>query len=195
MTKKIGYFLGLLVAMSIMIGTWTVPVTAGPAKQTKPEPPLPGKVLKNPLVSIPVSPSDTSGLPTAPRQTPNTGKYIEARPALTLPREGQITHREGFTDPVRQTQYGPLAMPAATINFEGQSINDGGGYAPPIPMVRLDRIITFRWSTLRPPYTTRVAICYMDHFYPATSGQRLILATTMTATRSYCMTNWRIDGC
>ncbi len=131
MTKKIGYFLGLLVAMSIMIGTWTVPVTAGPAKQTKPEPPLPGKVLNNPLVSIPVSPSDTSGLPTAPRQTPNTGKYIEARPALTLPREGQITHREGFTDPVRQTQYGPLAMPAATINFEGQSINDGGGYAPP----------------------------------------------------------------
>jgi hypothetical protein len=100
------------------------------ALEPTPAPPAARVELRGPVVSKAVSPADNRRLPAAPLAAVRGKQEVEAFPALPLPPAAQAS-RAGTADPVRQAHPGIMAMPALEVNFEGQGIDDGGGYAPP----------------------------------------------------------------
>ncbi len=101
----------------ILIGAFQP--TAGLASPWRQDNPPPGQPLPNGiLVSGPVSPADTRGLPAAQPPKINVETPVERQSAFPVPRAGRLSG-EITPDPALQRQVGPVAMPAPILNFEG----------------------------------------------------------------------------
>jgi subtilisin-like proprotein convertase family protein len=88
--------------------------------------------LKNPVVSDPVIPADTWGLPPAPEPGPITAAQEEepfiAASGFPLPQQERTAGAPEVTDPIVQWEPGWINMPSPIVNFDGVSAT---GVLPP----------------------------------------------------------------
>ncbi len=149
MKSKVSYLLNLFVVLSMVLAVWpTTVLAAAPSaaevsastanllaepSAAKPmaqapavrlqdgEPPI--RVLTDPVVSEPVMPADTQGLPRAPVVSPFEGAVRETKGFATEPKLPANT--PGFLDPVAQKAMGTNDVPPPLLNFEGIDNRDG----------------------------------------------------------------------
>ena len=80
-------------------------------------------ILRNPYVSPPVAPADTTGLPPAPPPTTNESAEEIIRPLLYPPKNSKTTEENTSSTPSSKSpsMKAPSAMPATIITWEGIS--------------------------------------------------------------------------
>ncbi|MBI5565986.1 MAG: carboxypeptidase regulatory-like domain-containing protein, partial [Chloroflexi bacterium] len=122
--------LNLMVIVALLLSAVPLPASAAPAPAvSNPAPALPQSPVK-PVVSQPVAPANTDGLPPAPTVTSVAERkdFNPDRPYNRIrPSAGGVANPAG--DAALQTQPGAVNMPAPLVNFE--ALDNISGYYPP----------------------------------------------------------------